>query len=129
MIEVPTCSDGVKNQQETGIDCGGSCPPCQATAEEPCPNGCVYIGADGLEICMNIGQTSDTVYCSKDGQVKLKKSNARPCEKGYECNVGICDEGKCGKHVTIATLILNIIALILFFGVLFYVIDTIIKNA
>lgn len=26
----PTCSDGVQNGQETGVDCGGpSCPPCQ----------------------------------------------------------------------------------------------------
>jgi hypothetical protein len=24
----PTCNDGVKNGHETGIDCGGDCPPC-----------------------------------------------------------------------------------------------------
>jgi len=24
----PTCSDGIKNGTETGIDCGGTCPPC-----------------------------------------------------------------------------------------------------
>lgn len=24
----PTCSDGIQNGDETGIDCGGSCPPC-----------------------------------------------------------------------------------------------------
>ena len=23
-----TCSDGVKNQLEEGVDCGGPCPPC-----------------------------------------------------------------------------------------------------
>jgi len=27
----PTCNDGVKNGDETGIDCGGSCPPCPVT--------------------------------------------------------------------------------------------------
>lgn len=26
----PTCSDGVQNGNETGVDCGGSCPPCQS---------------------------------------------------------------------------------------------------
>jgi hypothetical protein len=26
---VPTCTDGVQNGDETGIDCGGSCTPCQ----------------------------------------------------------------------------------------------------
>jgi len=25
---VPTCSDGIKNQGETGVDCGGPCPAC-----------------------------------------------------------------------------------------------------
>ena len=24
----PTCSDGIQNQGETGVDCGGPCPPC-----------------------------------------------------------------------------------------------------
>ena len=26
---MPTCDDGVHNGDETGVDCGGSCPPCQ----------------------------------------------------------------------------------------------------
>lgn len=25
---LPTCTDGIKNQEEVGIDCGGSCPAC-----------------------------------------------------------------------------------------------------
>ena len=30
MVEIinPTCNDGIKNQDEQGIDCGGSCSPC-----------------------------------------------------------------------------------------------------
>ncbi len=27
-IDMPTCNDGIKNGDETGIDCGGSCEPC-----------------------------------------------------------------------------------------------------
>jgi len=27
----PTCSDGIQNGNETGVDCGGSCAPCQTT--------------------------------------------------------------------------------------------------
>lgn len=30
----PTCTDGIQNGTETGVDCGGSCPPC--------PMGCSY---------------------------------------------------------------------------------------
>jgi len=26
---VPSCVDGIKNQKEEGIDCGGPCPPCE----------------------------------------------------------------------------------------------------
>ncbi|MEZ4896358.1 MAG: zinc metalloprotease [Saprospiraceae bacterium] len=28
----PTCNDGIKNGDETGIDCGGSCKPCEVAA-------------------------------------------------------------------------------------------------
>jgi len=31
---VPTCSDGIQNHGETGIDCGGPCPPCAIPAIE-----------------------------------------------------------------------------------------------
>ncbi|HEY3384974.1 MAG TPA: M12 family metallo-peptidase [Saprospiraceae bacterium] len=29
----PTCSDGIQNQGETGVDCGGPCAPCQPPGE------------------------------------------------------------------------------------------------
>ncbi|MEW7276994.1 GEVED domain-containing protein [Aquimarina sp. 2201CG1-2-11] len=37
----PTCNDGVQNGNETGIDCGGSCPPCQVipTCNDGIQNG------------------------------------------------------------------------------------------
>jgi len=31
----PTCSDKIKNQGETGIDCGGPCPACEITQLKP----------------------------------------------------------------------------------------------
>ncbi len=31
---VASCSDGIQNQDETGIDCGGVCPPCAASSSE-----------------------------------------------------------------------------------------------
>jgi len=30
----PSCTDGVQNGNETGVDCGGSCPPCQTGCVE-----------------------------------------------------------------------------------------------
>lgn len=37
-----TCSDGIKNQGETGVDCGGKCPPCNTH----CTTGTKYAPAD-----------------------------------------------------------------------------------
>src|SRR5829696_3181026 len=31
---VPTCSDGIQNQGETGIDCGGPCTACALSARD-----------------------------------------------------------------------------------------------
>lgn len=35
--DTPTCSDGIQNGDETGVDCGGSCAPCQT--EPTCNDG------------------------------------------------------------------------------------------
>lgn len=39
-----TCSDGIQNQDETGIDCGGSCPACSVVN----PAVCAYTTAEGF---------------------------------------------------------------------------------
>lgn len=36
---LPTCDDGTQNGNETGIDCGGSCPPCPPTCDDGIQNG------------------------------------------------------------------------------------------
>jgi len=35
----PTCSDGIQNQGETGVDCGGPCPSC------PAPDSTILLGS------------------------------------------------------------------------------------
>lgn len=37
-----TCSDGIQNQDETGVDCGGKCAPCSTT----CTTGAKYAPSD-----------------------------------------------------------------------------------
>lgn len=34
-IDVATCSDGLMNGDETGVDCGGSCAPCEDAIDNP----------------------------------------------------------------------------------------------
>jgi len=33
--QMPSCGDGIQNGDEVGIDCGGSCPPCDAGVTLP----------------------------------------------------------------------------------------------
>ncbi|MFD0796973.1 DUF4856 domain-containing protein [Maribacter chungangensis] len=35
IVEAATCDDNVQNGDETGIDCGGSCAPCETAIENP----------------------------------------------------------------------------------------------
>ena len=35
----PTCSDGIQNGGETGVDCGGCCTPCAVTCDDGIQNG------------------------------------------------------------------------------------------
>ncbi|MDP4820902.1 MAG: fibronectin type III domain-containing protein [Saprospiraceae bacterium] len=35
----PSCDDGIQNQDETGIDCGGQCEPCTTAETCPAPKG------------------------------------------------------------------------------------------
>ncbi|MEP6795152.1 MAG: GEVED domain-containing protein [Saprospiraceae bacterium] len=43
----PTCSDGIQNQGETGIDCGGPCQPCPPGAT--CSDGIQNQGETGID--------------------------------------------------------------------------------
>lgn len=59
-VSMPTCSDGIQNGDETGVDCGGtSCPPCMTmpTCSDGIQNG-DETGVDcGGSVCMPCGST------------------------------------------------------------------------
>lgn len=64
----PTCSDGIQNGTETGIDCGGSCAPCQQ------PTAC-------LSYCTSKGNSTADEYI---GSVTLGSyTNASGNNAGY----------------------------------------------
>ena len=42
----PSCSDGMQNQGESGVDCGGPCPPCET---DTCNNGIQDNGEEGVD--------------------------------------------------------------------------------
>jgi hypothetical protein len=61
---IPTCVDGMLNQGEDRIDCGGPCPPCDCTADAACDDG---LFCDGAETCDDWGYCqAGTDPCSPD---------------------------------------------------------------
>jgi len=54
-VSTPTCADGVQNQNETGVDCGGGCPACglgvACQSHSDCLSGVCDLG--GTRSCVN----------------------------------------------------------------------------
>ena len=76
----PTCTDKIKNGDEAGIDCGGSCSPCAT------PSGCGNTLCDAGETCSTCSQDCGT--CTSD-----------PCNNGIQDNgeAGIDCGGSCQR--------------------------------
>ncbi|MBK6362661.1 MAG: T9SS type A sorting domain-containing protein [Saprospiraceae bacterium] len=97
----PTCTDGVQNGQETGIDCGGpTCPPC-ASCTDGIQNG-QETGVDcGGPICPACATCSDGIQNGQETGVDCGGPTCPPCasctdgirngqETGVDCGGPIC---------------------------------------
>jgi hypothetical protein len=71
-----SCDDGIQNQGEDRIDCGGPCPPCECTSDGACDND---LFCDGVESCDDWG------FCQAGAPVD--------CDDGVGCTVDSCNEG------------------------------------
>jgi len=85
---VPTCFDGIQNQDETGIDCGGICPSC--LGDETCFDGVQNqdeTGVDcGGEICDECALNA-TCFDGKKNQNETGVDCGGPCEACKEIQV------------------------------------------
>ena len=74
--QIATCADGVQNQGETGVDCGGPCPPCglcTSTLTSAAVSGFGYLGyltvdAQGDVFVADVGN-NQVHEVTPDGQV------------------------------------------------------------
>ncbi|MBL0025175.1 MAG: hypothetical protein IPO98_09275 [Saprospiraceae bacterium] len=82
-IPAPTCNDGIKNGNETGVDCGGSCAPCPT-----CNDGI----KNGNETGIDCGGSCPVCPTCTDG---IKNGT----ETGVDCG-GIC--APCGSCINIS---------------------------
>ncbi len=82
----PTCTDGVQNGDETGVDCGGSaCPPC-ATCTDGIQNG-DETGVDcGGSACPPCATCTDGIQNGDETGVDCGGSACPPCPVGCTDN-------------------------------------------
>jgi len=84
----PTCTDAVKNGQETGIDCGGTCPACPSYSWFPLPYSTCSKSCDG-------GTQTRTVECRDQNGMAVTDSNCtglHPLLTEQTCNTQPCGE-------------------------------------
>ncbi len=103
-----SCSDGILNQDESDVDCGGSCPPCEVGQSCIDPLDCTTMAcADGSCVvpscvtdddCTALDADCVVGVCGADYVCATEASNeGGPCDDGDACTVGsTCGSGACG---------------------------------
>ena len=94
----PTCSDGVKNGDETDVDCGGSCGDCQpgkaCNQAADCDSGVCTGG-----VCQ-AAQCNDGVQNGTESAVDCGGPSCPDCQPGQSCDDGgDCNSGVCSGNV------------------------------
>lgn len=86
----PTCNDGIQNQGETGVDCGGPCTACTS-----CNDGIQNQGESGVDCggpCAACPTCSDGIQNQGETGVDC----GGPCSACTSCNDGIQNQGETG---------------------------------
>jgi hypothetical protein len=90
-IIAPTCEDGIQNQGETGVDCGGPCTPCPT-----CNDGIQNQGETGVDCggpCTPCPTCEDGIQNGDETGVDCGGENCAPCET---CEDGIQNQDEEG---------------------------------
>jgi hypothetical protein len=115
-----TCDDGILNQGEERIDCGGPCPACECTSDGDCSDGAFCNGSESCDAygecqagvapcsgqfcdeggdrcvdCLNDTHCADGMWCNGDETCvdgTCEAGTAVDCDDGVACTVDSCDE-------------------------------------
>jgi hypothetical protein len=97
----PSCSDGVVNGDESGVDCGGSCPPCCTTSTYEKSTGPVSgtatVCCDGSDARIAVAPcgTGQNYTAEADG-ASCAKTSEGPNNGGSACVSVTCETLDCG---------------------------------
>jgi hypothetical protein len=94
-VVVPTCNDGIQNQSEAGVDCGGPCPACVVvpTCNDGVKNG-TESDVDCGGSCANKCAVGKICTVAADCQTAI--CTAGTCRAAPSCNDGIQNQGETG---------------------------------
>ena len=92
--QTPTCSDGVRNGNETDVDCGGpNCPACTNGKNCLAPSDCIS------GVCSNGVCVAPPPACTADNCGAQHGcppcTNGKTCATGADCTSGHCSGGVC----------------------------------
>lgn len=96
----PTCTDGVRNGAETGLDCGGAtCPRCAAggacVQDSDCASGVCVAGACAAPTCVDgVRNGAETAVDCGGGACPTCADNVA-CAQASDCQSGVCFLGQC----------------------------------
>lgn len=94
-----SCSDGILNQDESDVDCGGSCGDC-ANGDSCSTNGDCSSGNCSSGTCQAVASCTDGVRNGDETDVDCGGScgdcaNGDSCSTNSDCSSGNCSSGTC----------------------------------
>ena len=98
-IHKENCSDGMLNQGETDVDCGGSCSPCQLGLNCTINSDCISELCDIICIEQIPGNCSDGMKNQDESDIDCG-GVCEPCTLGLNCSIDSdCTSGYCNTTI------------------------------
>jgi hypothetical protein len=93
----PQCNDQIRNGDETGLDCGGTCGRCNigesCRVNDDCDDSNCTGGTCTAFACANAKRDDDETDIDCGGGTCRKCAGGRQCSIGTDCFSGTCDAG------------------------------------
>lgn len=93
----PNCSDGIKDGNETDVDCGGSCPPCAPGKSCNAATDCTTLDCQ-MNVCItppshctNGIKDADETDVDCGGMDCMACATGKMCLRNLDCLTAICD--------------------------------------
>jgi hypothetical protein len=104
----PSCDDDVLNQDETDVDCGGSCDGCPAGDGCKASTDCESLVCDGAACADAL--CDDDVLNGDETDIDCGGSCGRcgageNCDEDDECSTGYCEDGTCTYTTSCSSLL------------------------